>query len=93
VRLVSGTDAGIMPGKAHGAYAEAVAELAAAVSVVAALTAATSVAADVCGRGDRAGRLAPGLDADLLVVDGELIDDVSALRRPVSVVLGGQPLT
>jgi imidazolonepropionase-like amidohydrolase len=91
VRLVSGTDAGIMPGKAHGAYAEAVLELAGALSTVATLAAATRDAADVCGR--RTGRLAPGWDADLLVVDGDLTGDLTALRRPVAVVLGGQPLT
>ena len=58
VRLVSGTDAGIMPGKAHGAYAEASLELAAAVPTAAALAAATQRAAEVCGVGPR--RLQPG---------------------------------
>ncbi len=91
VRLVSGTDAGIMPGKAHGAYAEAVLELAAVEPTAAALAAATSGAAEVCGR--RTGRLQPGWDADLLVVGGDLTQDLTALRRPVAVVLAGQPLT
>ena len=91
VRLVSGTDAGIMPGKAHGAYAEAVLELAAVEPTAAALAAATSGAAEVCGR--RTGRLQTGWDADLLVVGGDLTQDLTALRRPVAVVLAGQPLT
>ena len=47
-------------------------------SPVEALTAATSRAAQVCGLGDRKGRLVPGYDADLLAVDG---DPLPSLRR------------
>lgn len=86
VRLVSGVDAGIQPGKAHGTLAHAVAELVSAgFPVDEALATATSLAADACGLGDVTGRLRPGLDADLLVVDGDLSSDFAALHRPVSV--------
>jgi imidazolonepropionase-like amidohydrolase len=90
VRLVSGADAGIMPNKAHGRYAEAVIELADILDMDTALTSATSVAADVCGLGASTGRLATGLAADLLVVDGDPSVDSDALRRPLHVVLRGE---
>jgi imidazolonepropionase-like amidohydrolase len=92
VRFVSGADAGIVPPKAHGRYAEAVIELADILDMDTALTSATSVAAEVCGLADRTGRLAAGLDADLLVLDGDPSVDSDALRRPLHVVLRGNPV-
>jgi imidazolonepropionase-like amidohydrolase len=90
VRLVSGTDAGISPAKAHGGVGFAVLDLVAAGYPVAeALATATSGAAESCGLGSVTGRLAPGLAADLLVVDGDLSADPPALRRPVAVVVRG----
>jgi imidazolonepropionase-like amidohydrolase len=40
--------------------------------------------------GDRTGRLAPGLDADLLVVDGDPVTDPGALERVRLVVCRGR---
>ena len=91
VRLVGGADAGIGPNKAHGLYAESVVELAAVTGVVDSLAASTSIAAQVCGLGERKGRLAPGYDADLIVVAGDLARDVTGLREVRQVVLRGQP--
>jgi len=90
VRLVGGADAGIGPNKAHGLYAESVVELAAVTGVVDSLAASTSTAAQVCGLGERKGRLASGYDADLVVVAGDLARDVTALRNVRQVVLRGQ---
>ncbi|MDX6354961.1 MAG: hypothetical protein QOF98_1864, partial [Streptomyces sp.] len=44
-----------------------------------ALTAATAAPAAAFGLGDR-GRIAPGLRADLLLVDGDPVTDITALR-------------
>ena len=55
-----------------------------------ALASATSVAARVCGLGDRTGRLAPGLDADLLLVEGDPLADAGALERVRLVVSRGR---
>ena len=90
VRLVSGADSGIGPGKAHGTLPLAVAELVESGCPVAeALATATSLAVDACGLGGTTGRLRAGREADLLVVDGNLEQDVTALRRVVSVRRGG----
>jgi imidazolonepropionase-like amidohydrolase len=55
----------------------------------AALASATSVAAQACALGDRKGRLRAGYDADLLLVDGDALNDVGALRHVLGVVVGG----
>ena len=57
-----------------------------------ALATATSVAADDCGLGGTTGRLARGLAADLLVVDGDLETDLSSLGRPAAVFVRGTPV-
>ena len=89
VRIVSGVDSGIQPPKAHGTLPFAVAELVTAgLPVAEAVATATSDAAAACGL-ERTGRLATGYDADLLVVDGDLSQDVTALHQPVAVVRGG----
>lgn len=92
VSLLAGTDAGIGPTKLHGSVAYAVADLAGpcGVPLADALTAATARAACACGLGDRTGRLAAGYDADLLVTDGDVTRDVTALQRPRVVVSRGR---
>jgi imidazolonepropionase-like amidohydrolase len=89
--LVSGTDAGISPAKSHGLVADAVVDLVdCGVPVVAALVSATSAAARACGLTARTGRLAAGLDADLLAVHGDALADVTALRDVRLVVSRGR---
>ena len=90
VLIVSGDDAGVSAGKPHGVFAESVIGLqAGGIAAPDALASATSVAADVCGLGDRKGRLRVGFDADLVVVDGDATQDVRALRIVVTVVAKG----
>ncbi len=89
--IVSGVDSGITPAKPHGILARAVASLTGGGMPAAdVLASATSVAARVCGLGDRTGRLAPGLDADLLLVDGDPLADTGALERVRLVVSRGR---
>jgi imidazolonepropionase-like amidohydrolase len=89
--VVVGTDAGIAPPKPHGVLPHGIAELAAlGAGPLGALRAATSVAAQVCGVGDRKGRVAPGYDADLLAVAGDPVADLGALLAPVAVLLAGE---
>jgi imidazolonepropionase-like amidohydrolase len=90
VRLVSGSDAGIHPGKPHGVLPFAVTELVTAgLSARAALASATSLAAHACGVQDRTGMLRAGLDADLLLVDGDPTTRIGDLARVHTVVRGG----
>jgi imidazolonepropionase-like amidohydrolase len=49
----------------------------------------TSLAAEALGLGDRIGAVAPGYEADLIVVDGDPLKDITALRRVVLVMKGG----
>jgi imidazolonepropionase-like amidohydrolase len=92
--LLAGTDAGIGPSKRHGLVPMAVADLVTAcgMAVPAALAAATGIAARACGLEHRTGRLAVGLQADLLVVDGDALADATALQRPRLVLARGRPV-
>ena len=89
--LVAGTDAGIGPTKPHGVLADALPMLwDLGFAPADALRLITSVAADVCGMGDRKGRLAAGFDADLLAVDGDPSADPAALLRVRAVFARGR---
>ena len=91
VPLLAGTDAGIGPTKRHGLVPMAVVDLVACGATAAqALASATGLAARACGLQQRTGRLAVGLDADLLLVDGDPLEDVTALQRPRTVVSRGR---
>ena len=54
-----------------------------------AVVSATSVAARALGLGDRLGAVAPGLDADLIAVDGDPLGDIRALQHVAFVMRGG----
>jgi imidazolonepropionase-like amidohydrolase len=85
VRILAGTDAP-SPGLAHGLNLHRELELLVRTGLTAteALAAATSVPAKAFGFHDR-GRIAPGLRADLLLVEGDPTADVRATRRIVGV--------
>lgn len=92
VRVVTGVDSGMSPAKKHGTVWRAVVEMGeAGHDTAAALAAATSVAARACSLEGTTGRLAPGLAADLLVVDGDLGADLTVLARPRVVLARGRP--
>jgi imidazolonepropionase-like amidohydrolase len=54
-----------------------------------AITSATSLAAESLGLGDRVGTIAPGYEADLIAVDGDPLQDITALERVSFVMKGG----
>ena len=56
---------------------------------MAALVSANALAAEALGLGDRIGRLAPGLEADIIALDGDPLQDIGAVRRVVFVMRGG----
>ncbi len=57
---------------------------------MAAIVSATSLAAESLGLADKVGAVAPGLEADLIAVDGDPLQDINALRRVVFVMKGGR---
>jgi imidazolonepropionase-like amidohydrolase len=55
-----------------------------------ALVSANSLAAEALGLQDRAGSIAPGLDADIIALDGDPLKDITAVRRVVFVMKSGK---
>ena len=89
LRIVFGTDA------VAGAFGKNWEELIYRVQVggqapMAALVSATSLAAQSVNLADSIGAIVPGLQADLIAVDGNPLDDITAMRRVVFVMKGGQ---
>lgn len=89
LKTVFGTDA------VAGAHGRNVEELVCRVrdggqSPSAALVSATSLAAQALGMGDRIGAVAPGLEADLIAVDGDPSHDIMALRNVRFVMKSGR---
>jgi imidazolonepropionase-like amidohydrolase len=89
LKVIFGTDA---VAGAHGRNAE---ELVCRVqagkqSPLDAITSATSLGAEALHMGDQIGSIAPGLQADLIAVQGDPTKDITALRRVMFVMKGGK---
>jgi imidazolonepropionase-like amidohydrolase len=89
LKIVMGTDAGA---GAHGQNAREIIYRVqqAGQPAMNAIVSATSLAAESLGLSDRAGSITPGLEADLIAVDGDPIKDITALQRVVFVMKGGK---
>lgn len=57
---------------------------------MAALISATSLSAESLGLKDKIGTIAPGMDADIIAMDGDPLVDVTTARRVVFVMRGGK---
>jgi len=87
VKVAFGSDAGVYP---HGWNGKQFAHMVRwGLTPLQAITAATSSAAELMGWQDRVGRLAPGLYADLIAVNGDPLADVTELERVTFVMKGG----
>lgn len=93
VAVLAGTDAG-NPGTAHGVSLHGELELLvrAGLTPAEALQAATSLPADRLGLADR-GRIAPGLRADLVLVEGDPLADITATRAIRAIWKNGHPVS
>src|SRR5215468_8069390 len=88
LKIVFGTDA---VAGAHGRNAEEFIDRVrdAGVDPMAALVSANSLGAQAMGLEGQIGSLAPGLDADVIALDGDPLKDITAVRRVVFVMKGG----
>ena len=92
-RIVCGTDAGVGPNKPHDVLRYGVSRFAEiGMSNAEALRANTSVAAAACGIGDRKGAISIGMDADLLAVAGDPLDDISCIEKVRAVFVKGNQI-
>jgi imidazolonepropionase-like amidohydrolase len=91
VRIIAGTDAGI-DNTPHHQYAGGLAAMVSLLGFPPAevIAMATTEAAAALGLGAVTGRLAPGYEADLIVVDGDPLADVAALGRLRRVMARGR---
>ena len=89
LKMIMGTDA------VAGAHGQSAREIVYRVQkggqeAMAAIVAATSLNAEALGLGNRIGALAPGMEADLIAVEGDPLRDITALQRVVFVMKGGR---
>lgn len=90
-RLLVGTDSGIDIVPAGAALGDELAEfVAAGVPATEALAMATRGAAEFLGEAGAWGTIAPGMRADLLLLEGDPVRDLGVLRRPAGLVLHGR---
>jgi imidazolonepropionase-like amidohydrolase len=88
LKIVFGSDA--LAGS-HGRNAEEFIDRARDVGVdpMAAMVSANSLAAEALGMLDQIGSISPGLQADIIALDGDPLKDITAVRRVVFVMKGG----
>src|SRR5215467_1505240 len=88
LKMVFGTDA---VAGAHGRNAEEFIDRVrdCGVDPMAAMTSANSLGAEALGMADQIGAIAPGMQADIIALDGDPVKDITAVRRVVFVMKGG----
>ncbi len=88
LKMVFGTDA---VAGAHGRNAEEFIDRVRDCNVgpMAAMVSANSLGAEALGMGDQIGSMVPGLQADIIALDGDPLKDITAVRRVVFVMKGG----
>jgi imidazolonepropionase-like amidohydrolase len=88
LKIVFGTDA---VAGSHGRNAEEFIDRVrdGGVDPMTAMVSANSRGAEALGMGDRIGSIAPGMQADIIALDGNPLTDITAVRRVVFVMKGG----
>ncbi len=88
LKIVYGTDA---VAGAHGRNAEDFIHRVrdSGVDAMAAMVSANSLGAEALGMSDQIGSITPGLQADIIALDGDPVKDITAVRRVVFVMKGG----
>ena len=88
LKVVFGTDA---VAGAHGRNAEEFIDRVrdCGVAPMAAMVSANSLGAEALGMANQVGSIAPGLQADIIALEGDPLKDITAVRRVVFVMKGG----
>ena len=88
LKIVFGSDA--LAGS-HGRNAEEFVERVrdAGVDPMSAMMSANSIGATALNLGDQIGSISPGLQADMIALEGDPLKDITAVRRVVFVMKGG----
>ena len=88
LKIVFGTDA---VAGSHGRNAEEFIDRVrdGGVDPMTAMVSANSLGAEALGMGDRIGSIAPGMQADIIALDGNPLTDITAVLRVVFVMKGG----
>jgi imidazolonepropionase-like amidohydrolase len=88
LKIVFGTDA---VAGAHGRNAEEFIDRVrdCGVDPMTAMVSANSLGAEALGMSDQIGSIAPGMQADIIALDGDPAKDITAVRRVVFVMKGG----
>jgi imidazolonepropionase-like amidohydrolase len=88
LKIVFGTDA---VAGVHGRNAEEFIDRVrdCGVDPMAAMVSANALGAEALGMADQIGSIAPGLQADIIALDGDPLKDITAVRRVVFVMKGG----
>jgi imidazolonepropionase-like amidohydrolase len=88
LKIVFGTDA---VAGAHGHNAEEFIDRVrdCGVDPMGAMVSANSLGAEALGMADQIGSIAPGLQADIIALDGDPLQDIAAVQRVVFVMKGG----
>jgi imidazolonepropionase-like amidohydrolase len=88
LKIVFGTDA--LAGS-HGRNAEEFIHRVreGGVDPMSAMVSANSLGAEALGKSDQIGSISPGLEADIIALDGDPLKDITAVRRVVFVMKGG----
>jgi imidazolonepropionase-like amidohydrolase len=88
LKMVFGTDA---VAGAHGRNAEEFIDRVrdCGVDPMAAMVSANALGAEALGMADQIGSISPGLQADIIALDGDPLKDIAAVRRVVFVMKGG----
>lgn len=86
--VVFGSDAGIFP---HGDNGKQFARMVRfGMTPLQALQAATVRSAELLGWEDRVGRIEPGLNADIIAVDGSPLENIEVMETVTFVMKGGE---
>jgi imidazolonepropionase-like amidohydrolase len=88
LKIVFGTDA---VAGAHGRNAEEFIDRVrdGGQDAMQAMVSANAIGAEALGMAGRIGRIAPGLEADIIALDGDPVKEITAVRRVVFVMKGG----